>query len=482
MEDQHIKILLVEDNPDDAHLLREMLTEVTAVQFALAHVERLDEALKRLGEERFDVTLLDLALPDSQGLDTLRQTHSQAPDVPIVVLTGLDDETIAVQAVQLGAHDYLIKGQVSGRSLVRVMRYAIARQQMWAEVRASEAHPHPSVEEKVDAAHDASARLDSPEAVLAIMGQCLDPDAATAQGSRQVIANLVYPDFVELLHSILEAAATDTTARRLFQILSKLKGRDLLKYTLSFRETDSGQRTRRTVLARWLTELGLVQQYVKVILNLPGVNGLNPSATAISSFRILVDFDPDVVVDLAKLVKTVSPEEAIKGLGILTAIAQGNDRVDRLLLGTMTAPDGRLRSKVIKTLTTISAQKIAICRRVLQDEDGRVRANAIEPFWGTPSPNLRGLFEPCLEDISGRVQANAARVFHDLADPRGVDTLIAMLDSSDEAQASGAWILGEVKEMSAINRLKALAETGSESVARNATLALQKIGSEATNL
>jgi len=128
MQGDRIRILLVEDDPDDAFLLREMLAEVASIEFELAHVERLQEAVQRIGQEQFDVVLLDLSLPDSQGLATFAELHGRAVETPIVVLTGFDDETVAVTAVQEGAQDYLIKGQVGAPLLVRSMRYAIERQ------------------------------------------------------------------------------------------------------------------------------------------------------------------------------------------------------------------------------------------------------------------------------------------------------------------------------------------------------------------
>jgi signal transduction histidine kinase len=127
MDESLIEVLLVEDNLADALLLREILDEVTSTRFELAHVERLNEALKRLDEERFDVVLLDLSLPDERGLETFVRTNTQAPDVPILVLTGLDDEVLALEAVREGAQDYLIKGKVDSDLLTRAIRYAIER-------------------------------------------------------------------------------------------------------------------------------------------------------------------------------------------------------------------------------------------------------------------------------------------------------------------------------------------------------------------
>ncbi|RUR72328.1 hypothetical protein PCC6912_63680 [Chlorogloeopsis fritschii PCC 6912] len=138
MAEQPLKILLVEDNPADVRLLQEFLWDVTSAQFQLIPVEQLDEALEILKQKSFDVILLDLSLPDSQGLETFLKMHLQAPAIPIIVLTGLDDESLATRAMQQGAQDYLIKGQVNGDLLVRCMRYAIERQRVEEALRQSE--------------------------------------------------------------------------------------------------------------------------------------------------------------------------------------------------------------------------------------------------------------------------------------------------------------------------------------------------------
>jgi signal transduction histidine kinase len=129
-----IKVLLIEDNPYDADLLREMLLGVSSVQFDWVHVLRLGDALNRLRVERFDAILLDLSLPDSQGQETLAKAYAQAHDIPIVVLTSQSDETLAIRTVHQGAQDYLVKGQVDGPTLVRSIRYAIERHRLIAEL------------------------------------------------------------------------------------------------------------------------------------------------------------------------------------------------------------------------------------------------------------------------------------------------------------------------------------------------------------
>jgi len=124
------RILLVEDNPGDARLLEEYLREAPLLDATMERVDRLEAARERLRGDLPDVVLLDLSLPDAHGMETVRQALECAPNVPIIVLTGLDDEGVALQAVQSGAQDYLIKGQVDPVLLARSIRYAIERKQV----------------------------------------------------------------------------------------------------------------------------------------------------------------------------------------------------------------------------------------------------------------------------------------------------------------------------------------------------------------
>jgi len=129
-----LRLLLVEDNPADARLLLEHLCAPHGGEFHCTHAATLAEARRSLGTDRFDLTLLDLSLPDSQGLDTVRAVAEEARGTPIVVLTGVDDETLGVAAVRNGAQDYLVKGQADPRVLVRAIRYAIERHRAEAEL------------------------------------------------------------------------------------------------------------------------------------------------------------------------------------------------------------------------------------------------------------------------------------------------------------------------------------------------------------
>jgi len=135
MMNNHLKVLLIEDNAGDARLIQEMLKDIETASFESEWVSSLSAGLKRLSEIHFDALLLDLGLPDSKGIETLEQLLSQAPEVPVIVLTGLADEMIGIEAVQKGAQDYLVKGPVNSDLLVRAIRYAIERKRLISELR-----------------------------------------------------------------------------------------------------------------------------------------------------------------------------------------------------------------------------------------------------------------------------------------------------------------------------------------------------------
>jgi len=120
-----ISVLLVEDNPSDVRLIREMLRETPGADLEVANC--LADAVSRLGKGGIALVLLDLGLPDSQGLETLMSPLLASPAVPVIALTGLDDDDLALAAVQLGAQDYLVKSTVTPEILRRTVRHAIER-------------------------------------------------------------------------------------------------------------------------------------------------------------------------------------------------------------------------------------------------------------------------------------------------------------------------------------------------------------------
>jgi sigma-B regulation protein RsbU (phosphoserine phosphatase) len=133
MKEKALQILLVEDNAGDARLLREMFRTEKPGSFELTHCLRMSEALIHLAKGGVDIILTDLGLPDAHGLEAVRRAHEVAPNVPVIVLTGLDDESLAAEAMKEGAQDYLIKGQIENRALPRALRHAIERHRMQIE-------------------------------------------------------------------------------------------------------------------------------------------------------------------------------------------------------------------------------------------------------------------------------------------------------------------------------------------------------------
>ena len=146
MSNHQIHAMLIEDDPDDVLLLKDSLADVGLGRIKLDCTDRLSRGLIQLGSQPYDVVLLDLNLPDSRGLDTLNTTVRRFPRLPVVILSGLADDMITIEAVRRGAQDYLVKGEISGPLVMRVMRYAIERKQVEALIRASEARYRTLVE------------------------------------------------------------------------------------------------------------------------------------------------------------------------------------------------------------------------------------------------------------------------------------------------------------------------------------------------
>lgn len=140
IEHKQIKTLLVENNPQDARLVKQKLVHARNVWFKLTYAESLETAVKYLHQKSFDIILLNLSLPDSEGLDTLLKIEKIAPHLPIVLLTGYKDEFTALEAVRQGAQDYLVKEQTTTDMLVRSINYAIERMRYLENKSQSEEH------------------------------------------------------------------------------------------------------------------------------------------------------------------------------------------------------------------------------------------------------------------------------------------------------------------------------------------------------
>ena len=136
MKDKTGRVLLIEDNQGDARLLAEVLKDVPGQPFELVHADLVSSALERLNSEHFEAILLDLSLPDGQGFGVLRRLLDVAPSIPVLVLTGLKDEQMALNALSAGAQDYLVKGSHDGDFIARAIRYAIQRKELLERTRA----------------------------------------------------------------------------------------------------------------------------------------------------------------------------------------------------------------------------------------------------------------------------------------------------------------------------------------------------------
>ncbi len=146
MDARPVKVLLIEDNPGDAELLRMTLLSGDSSAFSLVCASSLSEALPILAAGDIDIILLDLSLPEAQGHETFVRVHTQTPQVPIIVLSGLDDEALALKTVQEGAQDYLVKGHIDRHLLLRAIRYSIERERSEKALRQSESFYHSLVE------------------------------------------------------------------------------------------------------------------------------------------------------------------------------------------------------------------------------------------------------------------------------------------------------------------------------------------------
>jgi len=134
MNNKPINVLLIEDNVGDYQMIIRMLDESENVNFELTHVPRLVTGLKLLEKNIYDIILLDLGLPDCEGLESFKVTSKKYPSIPIIILTGLANEKTGIKAIKYGAQDYLVKGEFNGKLLARAIQYAIERKQQIEDI------------------------------------------------------------------------------------------------------------------------------------------------------------------------------------------------------------------------------------------------------------------------------------------------------------------------------------------------------------
>ncbi|CAN5808202.1 hypothetical protein BH23GEM8_BH23GEM8_03960 [soil metagenome] len=189
MTDTDVHILLVEDNAGDALLIREWLRDAGWLPGKLIVADRVASAREVLATATIDVILLDLNLPDSDGVDTVLQIYLAAPQVPIIVLTGLDDQTAALGALKAGAQDYLIKGRMDGALLARAIRYGIERKRLEAD--------RERLRERLEAEHERLRFLANAGVVLAASIDFEETLASVASLAVEFLADYCVIDIVE---------------------------------------------------------------------------------------------------------------------------------------------------------------------------------------------------------------------------------------------------------------------------------------------
>ena len=193
MENQNkpINILLIEDNPGDARLITEYLSPAGAARFKVTVAGRLESGKSLLDAETFDVVLLDLNLPDSDGLDTFERLHAHAPSVPVIVLTGLDSDDIGIAALKEGAQDYMFKGDADRSTLVRSIRHSIERARLESQILLANQSLEERVKLRTEELEAERERALRPEK-LAMIGQLSGGIAHDLRNPLSAISNAAY--------------------------------------------------------------------------------------------------------------------------------------------------------------------------------------------------------------------------------------------------------------------------------------------------
>jgi PAS domain S-box-containing protein len=252
MTDRAIDALLIEDNPLDARLIREYLSEVNGARVVLECADCLSAGVERLRKAPPDVLLLDLGLPESQGLDTLSRVLAEAPRAPVVVITGLDDEGTAYEAVAEGAQDYLVKGRVDGELLVRAMRYAIERQRAEEALRESDERYRALVENANDIvySHDLEGRFTSVN-----LAGCRVYEYTTEEILGMNIAQIIDPEFLPLAQRMVKRKLAGMTGTGPYELLTRNKSGEPIWVEVNTRlRQREGQPVEVQGIARDITE------------------------------------------------------------------------------------------------------------------------------------------------------------------------------------------------------------------------------------
>jgi signal transduction histidine kinase len=217
-------ILLVEDNWGDARLVQLLLEEVRDGSYAVTHVSCMRDAIAYLDAQCADVVLLDLSLPDSHGVETIIRARQAARDTPLVVLTGSDDEALSLQALEAGAQDYLVKGQIASDSIARIIRYAVQRQRLQAEAEHARARQSQLKDEFLShVSHELRSPLTAVYLLVTVVRDALGPrlDAEHREYLEVAVRNL--KQLGAMIDDLLEATRVETGHMRVEQRRTSLE-------------------------------------------------------------------------------------------------------------------------------------------------------------------------------------------------------------------------------------------------------------------
>ena len=187
MNKEELSILLLEDEAGDALILKKLLDDIKQIDYRLERYDRLDNAIETAGARNFDIILLDLNLRDSNGLQTFTTLASAVPDVPVVILTGMDDENLGLRAINDGAQDYLIKGLVDGRLLRRSIFYAIERKKSEEALQKAQAQLEAKVKERTEQLREKSITLKE------VLNHIKEAKRETREEYRNFIEKIIFP-------------------------------------------------------------------------------------------------------------------------------------------------------------------------------------------------------------------------------------------------------------------------------------------------
>ncbi len=370
MHNDPITVLLAEDDPTYAGLLREILSDASAGKIHCERVERLSEALAILSQQHFDVLLLDLGLPDKNGLDTFLEVKRHAPQLPVVVLTGTDDEKLALDAMREGGQDYLVKGQFDGRLIARILRYAIERKRLTETLR-----------EREEFFRLISDNMTDLVAVLDLNGKRLynSPSYKNLLGDpKQLIGTNsfedVHPDDRPLLEKVFrDTFSTGVGQRAEYRLIVRDGGIRNVESIGSVVRTDDGQPAKLVVVSRDITERKRAEEALR---------------ESERRYKRLIDSTTDyiftVVIDNGQVVATTHGP----GCQAVTGYSSAEYRLDPFLWYKMVYEEDRQRV-LEQAQNSISGGSVTPIEHRIIHKDGSIR-------WVKNTPVLR-------KDDQGRV-------------------------------------------------------------------------------